>query len=61
MSDSDVAHVVDELNLFFSETEIGIFEVAGGIQVGPIRKSIRIENELTCPQLFDYYAKSLAG
>jgi hypothetical protein len=61
MSDSDVGHVAAELRSFFPEYVLETSEVAGGVQSAMIRKDIRIENKLTCAQLFDYYAKSLAG
>jgi hypothetical protein len=61
MSASDVSQVVSELDSFFSEPILVATEAAGGIQAGFVHKNIRIENQLTCAQLFDYYAKSLAG
>jgi hypothetical protein len=60
MSDSDVDEVVNELSSFFPSGEREV--VGKGIgRVVDSGKNIRIENKLTCTQLFDYYAKSLAG
>ena len=70
MSDSDVSEVDDELRSFFPGSvreDGGTTELPGGpLRVVPMpaienRPNIAIENNLTCTQLFDYYAKSLAG
>lgn len=55
MSDADKNHVVDELDAAYGtvEPEPGVRSVT--------RDNIHIENKLGCTQLFDYYAKSLAG
>jgi hypothetical protein len=55
MSDADKEHVVDELNAYFGEVETEPGAIARGLS------NIHIENKLGCTQLFDYYAKSLAG
>ncbi|MDA9544271.1 hypothetical protein ACM43_06825 [Bradyrhizobium sp. CCBAU 45321] len=64
MSDSDVSEVVDELASFFPDQELRPAASSGLLPAPPIidmHANIRIENKLTCLQLFDYYAKSLAG
>ena len=66
MSDSDVSEVVEELGSFFPGNVKETVEAPGGaLRVVPVvienRPRIDIENGLTCTQLFDYYAKSLAG
>ena len=69
MSDSDVSAVAEELRSFFPGN-VKEDDAAAGAPGGPLRvvqaviensPSIAIENNLTCAQLFDYYAKSLAG
>ncbi|QOG21735.1 hypothetical protein [Bradyrhizobium sp. SEMIA] len=68
MSDSDVSEVADELGSFFPDQDDEPPTAAFSILPPPVaatlpglRYNIRIENKLTCSQLFDYYAKSLAG
>ena len=68
MSYSDVGEVTDELDSFFPASKTRPVEGSesyspGGIAlpVMDMHDHIRIENKLTCTQLFDYYAKSLAG
>lgn len=64
MSDSDVAEVVDELGSSFPDEDDNYgAESEGRISFPKIalHSNIRIENKLTCAQLFDHYAKSLAG
>ncbi|MEK9281002.1 hypothetical protein MTR72_15295 [Bradyrhizobium sp. ISRA442] len=65
MSDSDVSVIIKELGSFFPDNEFGrpVELPGGGLSVPVIdtNANIRIENKLTCTQLFDYYAKSLAG
>lgn len=62
MSDSDVSEVVGELEAFFPDNESASIEGPGGLRLPVLKMSnIRIENKLTCTQLFDHYAKSLAG
>jgi hypothetical protein len=64
MSDSDVSEVVAELGSFFPGREDVPEEagILGGLSAIPdMHFNIRIENKLTCTQLFDHYAKSLAG
>ncbi len=58
MSDSDVSVVTDQLGEFFPDkdmvTTINVPQI-------DMHDNISIENKLTCAQLFDYYAKSIAG
>lgn len=64
MSDSDVEEVVSELESFFPDNENNEpVEGPGGVPLPTLDQhyNIRIDNKLTCSQLFDYYAKSLAG
>ncbi|MGY8678576.1 hypothetical protein Q2941_12315 [Bradyrhizobium sp. UFLA05-153] len=63
MSDSDVGEVVDELSSLFPYIEDDPLENPPFATRLPVigTPNIRIENKLTCTQLFDYYAKSLAG
>lgn len=64
MSDSDVSEVVEELGIFFPDEDVSPASHSG-LAPAPLmidmHANIRIENKLTCSQLFDYYAKSLAG
>ena len=64
MSDKDVEEVVDELGTFFPDHENNqSIAMVGEISmpIVDMHDNIRIENKLTCAQLFDHYAKSLAG
>jgi hypothetical protein len=65
MSDSDVSDVVSELGSFFPDNDLGDNEEFLGVGVTrpliDMHANIHIENKLTCAELFDYYAKSLAG
>jgi hypothetical protein len=58
MSDDDVGVVTEQLGEFFPDKELGVAFNAPQVD---LHRNISIENELTCSQLFDYYAKSLAG
>jgi hypothetical protein len=59
LSDSDVEEVANKLGTLFPDSEdaaddpsdIGLFA----------HSNIRLENKLTCAQLFEHYAKSIAG
>lgn len=63
MSDSDVDEVIDEFGVFFPDHENVGLEGPGSMELPAldVHNNIRLENKLTCSQLFDYYAKSLAG
>jgi len=56
MSDNDVSEVVDELYEFFPDVET-MHQMASSV----LRSNVKVENKLTCSELFDHYAKSLAG
>ena len=57
MSDSDVSQVTSELKSFFPEQVVRTHaDIIWREEYEP-----KIENSLTCTELFDYYAKSLAG
>jgi hypothetical protein len=51
MSDSDVSIVSRQLVDFLEN----------GIKIQDRQNMVKIENKLTCSNLFDYYAKSLSG
>jgi len=62
MSDKDVDVVVEELESFFPDNENNQpVVVPGEIPTLDAHHNIRIDNKLTCAQLFDHHAKSLAG